>query len=124
MLLSFGGSDPDDLTRTAIDAVAGLEPEVHSVTALVGPENPHAEALRELAEERPRVRTVHAPPEVAPLMAAADVAAAAAGSTVWELAFMMLPSVLVSAAGNQDRNARGLTAEGIASKRPVATGRR
>jgi RimJ/RimL family protein N-acetyltransferase len=49
------------------------------------------------------------------LMAWADVAVSAAGTTAWELAFMGLPSLLLVTAQNQARSAAGLAAMGVAT---------
>jgi RimJ/RimL family protein N-acetyltransferase len=48
------------------------------------------------------------------LMADADIALAAAGSTSWELAFMGLPAIVVSVADNQDAVADSLVRHGSA----------
>lgn len=48
------------------------------------------------------------------LMARADVAVTAGGSTCWEAAFMGLPSIVVSLAGNQRETAEGLGRYGAA----------
>jgi spore coat polysaccharide biosynthesis predicted glycosyltransferase SpsG len=52
------------------------------------------------------VRIVRAPPSMAALMAEADVALSAAGTTTLELACMGVPSVIVVVAGNQVLAAR------------------
>lgn len=52
--------------------------------------------------------------EIAELMAWAEVAVAAAGTTAWELAFMGLPSLLLVLAENQHVVARGMIEAGAA----------
>jgi RimJ/RimL family protein N-acetyltransferase len=52
--------------------------------------------------------------DMAGLMASADLAVSAAGSTCWELAFMGVPMVVVSLAANQTPMADGLAAAGLA----------
>lgn len=62
-----------------------------------------------------RVAAGVSPAEMPGLMAWADIALSAAGSTCWELAFMGVPLVVFVLAENQGRNASGLAALGAAS---------
>jgi methionyl-tRNA formyltransferase len=53
--------------------------------------------------------------DMAPLMAWADVAVSAGGTTVWELAFMGLPALLCIVADNQEGAVNALAKEGFPS---------
>jgi spore coat polysaccharide biosynthesis predicted glycosyltransferase SpsG len=53
-------------------------------------------------------------PDIAPLMAWADLAVSAAGSTVWELCCLGVPMALVTVASNQEDNYRHLLAGDLA----------
>jgi spore coat polysaccharide biosynthesis predicted glycosyltransferase SpsG len=53
-------------------------------------------------------------PDIAPLMAWADLAVSAAGSTVWELCCLGVPMALVTVAANQEDNYRHLVAKNLA----------
>lgn len=107
VLVTLGGSDPDNVTLKVIQALQFLEmPDLEAIV-VVGGSNPHYESLQAAVTSTPwiqLVRNVHNIPE---LMAWADVAISAAGSTCWELALMGLPSLLIVLAENQ---------------RPIATG--
>ncbi|MGO9169174.1 MAG: UDP-2,4-diacetamido-2,4,6-trideoxy-beta-L-altropyranose hydrolase, partial [Candidatus Sulfotelmatobacter sp.] len=92
ILITMGGSDPDNITLKAIEAltqagVAGLE-----ATVVVGGSNPHLESLEQRISESGRFiglrRNATDMPE---LMAWADVALGAAGGSLWELLFMGCP---------------------------------
>src|SRR5207253_7688690 len=88
----------------------GLEARV-----LVGPANQHGAALAVAARQaRGAIELLPPSSDVAGLMAWADVAVAAAGTTAWELAFMGLPSLLIRVADNQIGTATGLDERGIA----------
>jgi UDP-2,4-diacetamido-2,4,6-trideoxy-beta-L-altropyranose hydrolase len=89
ILITMGGTDPDDLTAQALGAVmqAGLEGSESIV--VVGGGNPHLTSLEQLAaQSRNSVRLLKDPSNVPELMAWAEIALIAAGGTLWELLFM------------------------------------
>jgi UDP-2,4-diacetamido-2,4,6-trideoxy-beta-L-altropyranose hydrolase len=89
ILITMGGSDPDNLTSRAIEAV--LEARLAGVEAIVavGGSNPHLEALQRLSAAcGDSVRLLVEPSNLPDLMAWADLALIAAGGTLWELLFM------------------------------------
>lgn len=115
ILVTMGGSDPDNATLTALQAIEQLGRPGLEVRVVVGPANPHRAVLaREAGAGRCDVRLE--PPSMAmpDLMAWADLAVTAAGSTCWELAFMGVPMVTVVLAENQLRIAESLSAAGAA----------
>ncbi len=108
VLVSFGGADPHDLTPYVLDALSGLDLELH---VLVGAANPRADQLRARASDRVRIEV--ASTEVALRMQWADVAVVAAGSTCWELARFGVPSLAVVTADNQRPVGAAVEALGI-----------
>jgi UDP-2,4-diacetamido-2,4,6-trideoxy-beta-L-altropyranose hydrolase len=112
-LVTLGGSDPDNVTLKAVRAlqqIDGLETVV-----IVGGSNPHhAQLQAAVSDARCNMRMVHNPTNVPELMAWADVAVSASGSTCWELAFMGLPGVLIVLALNQQGVAIELERQGVA----------
>jgi UDP-2,4-diacetamido-2,4,6-trideoxy-beta-L-altropyranose hydrolase len=115
VLVTMGGADADNVTLKVIQALGQLAGNDWEAVVVVGLANSHAASLRKAIREIPfPVRLEEASPDVAPLMAWADIAVAAAGSTSWELCFMTLPSVLVELAANQTGLARALHDRGVA----------
>ncbi len=109
LLVTLGGSDPANLTARVVGALRPIGERGSQIKVVLGPANPHASLLRrELASFR-NLYLLHAPPDMPSLMAEADIAVSAAGSTCWELAFMGLPSILLAVAENQ-RTLAGLLA--------------
>ncbi|MBK1725452.1 UDP-2,4-diacetamido-2,4,6-trideoxy-beta-L-altropyranose hydrolase [Halorhodospira neutriphila] len=109
----FGGTDPDNLTGRALEALS--EPAFRGVAidVVVGPNNPHREALAAQAEARPGT-TLHAPrPHLGDLMAAADLAIGAGGTTTWERCCLGLPSLVVSIADNQRPACEAMADDGV-----------
>ena len=111
VLVSFGGSDPANITRKVIDRLAaGRQANLH-VIVVAGAANLHVDSLRRAAANAPFRCELHVAVEnLVPLMAWADVAVSAAGSTVWELAAMQLPALIGASEDNQLAVLRGLAA--------------
>ncbi len=93
LLVTLGGSDPENVTENVVRALAPH----HTVdaTVVVGGANPRLERLEALAASagahiriRANVRSMAA------IMSRSDVAISSGGSTVWELAFMGLPAIV------------------------------
>lgn len=102
ILLTLGGVDAPNVTRTVLAALSQMHHIPLEIVVIVGAANPHWKSLVTIAEESPHQvqlrRNVTSMPE---LLAWADLAIAAAGSTCWELLFMGLPSILIELADNQ-----------------------
>jgi spore coat polysaccharide biosynthesis predicted glycosyltransferase SpsG len=115
LLVTFGGSDPENGTADALQALPMLPLPAMNVRVLVGASNPHCAALQRLAATLPHsVELQTDTKRIASEMAWADLAISAAGGTSWELAFMGLPSLLITLAENQHGSAQYLNRHGIA----------
>jgi UDP-2,4-diacetamido-2,4,6-trideoxy-beta-L-altropyranose hydrolase len=109
VLVTLGGSDPENVTPRAVTALRGLGLEAE---VLVGMANPHRAEVEAAARGSDTIR-VRFNANVPDLMAWADFAFAAAGSTCWELAFMGLPGLLIVQAENQAPVAASCHSAGI-----------
>jgi UDP-2,4-diacetamido-2,4,6-trideoxy-beta-L-altropyranose hydrolase len=114
LVVTFGGADPRRLTRRALEALSRSARDAFHVTAVVGGANPDHSALLALAGERPgRIELRHNVSDMAGLLARADLALSSGGSTVWELARMGVPSLIVETATAEPMLAGGLAATGL-----------
>jgi len=104
VLVTLGGSDPSNVTGKVVKALRMVE-DVEGVV-VVGGSNPHWSSLK---ADRRKLATafelVVDPKNMPELMARADIAITAAGATLWEMAFMGLPSLVILLADNQRINA-------------------
>ena len=101
VLVFFGGVDTHNLTSLALEGLMAPELAHLAVDVVVGPQAPHRAAVAELVARRPHT-TLHGPlPSLAGLIARADLAIGAGGSTTWERACLGLPALVVSVASNQ-----------------------
>jgi UDP-2,4-diacetamido-2,4,6-trideoxy-beta-L-altropyranose hydrolase len=102
VLVTIGGSDPNNLSLKILESMALLRRPELQVVMVVGGSNPHLQALQSAAERRPvSIRIVQNALDMPALMAWADVAVSAAGGTSYELCYMGLPSLLFVVADNQ-----------------------
>ncbi|MDR9404932.1 MAG: UDP-2,4-diacetamido-2,4,6-trideoxy-beta-L-altropyranose hydrolase, partial [Halothece sp. Uz-M2-17] len=114
IFVTLGGSDPDNVTLKVMHALSAIETEALEVVVIVGGSNPHYEQLQAVAPVSPVSMTLKQNVTNMPeWMAWADVAIAAGGSTNWELAFMGLPSVIITVAENQSAIAQQLGKMGV-----------
>lgn len=109
----FGGSDPDNLTGKALEALSGARMRHLMVDVVVGVNYQHHEQLRGQVASRPGT-AIHGPRlHLADLMDQADLAIGAAGTTTWERMCIGLPSLVVSIAANQRPAAEALAQAGL-----------
>lgn len=105
VLVTMGGSDPDNVTGEVIAAIRELDLEV---TVVTGGSNPHVDNLRQVVGGMKRGGLIVDATDMPGLMAGSDLVISAAGSTCWELAFMGVPAIMVVIAENQRLNAAQL----------------
>lgn len=114
VLVTLGGADAANVTLKVIHALQLMSMPDLVVTVVVGGSNPHYAALEEAVAATPWIRLARNVTNMPELMAWADVAIAAGGSTCWELAFMGLPGLLLVLADNQRAVVRGVTQAKVA----------
>lgn len=115
ILVTFGGSDPDNVTLCAIEALQLLAAAKLDVCVVVGAANDSRAQLEEAVERSPvAIKLLTAVQDMPTLMAWADLAVTSTGSTCWELAFMGVPIVGTILAENQRYIAESLAEAGIA----------
>jgi UDP-2,4-diacetamido-2,4,6-trideoxy-beta-L-altropyranose hydrolase len=115
VLVTMGGSDPDNATLGIVRLLQYVDTPGLEVLVIVGAGNPHAKSLEAAARQSPvPVRLVHEARNMPELMSLADVAISAGGSTAWELAFMGLPTIFLVLTDNQRPVAESLGSAGAA----------
>lgn len=111
VLVSFGSTDPRDATRHVLEALLPLRSEIE-IDVAIGSAAPGLPRLRTAFG---RGIALHVDtPDMAGLMAQADLGIGAGGATAWERCCLGLPAVLTTLADNQRANARALAARGAA----------
>ncbi|MGD0283921.1 MAG: UDP-2,4-diacetamido-2,4,6-trideoxy-beta-L-altropyranose hydrolase [Dissulfurispiraceae bacterium] len=114
VLVTVGGGDPDNVTLRMMEALGRIDIPGIEAVVLAGAANRHYAGLQAAANCSPaKIRLESNASDMPSLMAWADIALGAAGSTSWERAFMGLPSLVVVLAANQKPLARELAAVGV-----------
>lgn len=112
ILVTLGGSDRENMTLKILQALAPIK-DIH-VTAVLGAANPHREEIEKWLTEAKNVTLINNSSDISSLMAKADLAISATGSTTWEILSMGLPLITGVIADNQEPAAKVLGEEGIA----------
>lgn len=116
-LVTMGGSDPEGTTPAAVRAFDGLGLEV---TVVVGPGFSNRDNIEIAVSETDAVCGLRCNPRDLPeLMAGADLAVSASGSTVYELLALGTPTIAVPVADNQELIARALDGRGVLEGLPL-----
>ncbi|MFA4823708.1 MAG: UDP-2,4-diacetamido-2,4,6-trideoxy-beta-L-altropyranose hydrolase [Methanoregula sp.] len=110
ILITLGGSDPANVTLKVIEAVKEIDVSDLEVTVVVGGANQNFDRLCEAVNDQAGFRLIKNAENMPELMAWADIAISAGGSTCWELAFMGLPSCIIALAENQRKSSESLFA--------------
>jgi len=102
VLVTMGGSDPNNVTLKVIQALQQVDIDGLEAIVVVGGSNPHYGELQSAVQDsRFPIRLESNVTNMPELMACAEMAVIAAGGTVWELLFMGCPVVSYARNGLQ-----------------------
>jgi UDP-2,4-diacetamido-2,4,6-trideoxy-beta-L-altropyranose hydrolase len=119
VLVTLGGADPDNVTGKILEA---LFPFDINCKIVIGGSNPHLAQLQsEIRNSKSGIELLADVSDMPGLMAWADIAIAAGGTTSWELAFMGVPSLMFILAENQRLVVDALATAGVACKTSLQT---
>jgi len=115
VLIYFGGgADHADLTGQAVRAFDHKELADVQLDVVVSAAYAHLPSLQAFAAQRGKVSLHSQLPDLADLMAQADLAIGAGGATTWERCCLKLPSILVVCALNQEFIGKTVSGAGAA----------
>jgi len=109
VLVTMGGSDPENMTECVVEALALVGRADVEAIVVVGGSTRDSEWMERLDKyPKQQISLRRDVANIAELMAWADVAVSSAGTTCWELCLLALPALLVDVAKNQTALAREL----------------
>ncbi len=112
VLVTMGGADPFNITELVVNAleqISGIE-----VTVVMGPAFRPSHFLERFIErKKPAFRFLSNVADMAPLMRSSHIAFTAVGTTVYELAYLGVPSVLISNYPGDESDLRELKDLGV-----------
>ena len=101
-MVTLGGGDSIEPTIKVVEAIREADLVDLETVIVIGPISPDHQALETaISEAGCKIRLVHNAGNMPELMAWADMAVSAGGSTCWEMAFMRLPNIVLTTADNQ-----------------------
>lgn len=112
ILIFLGGTDPTNETGKALEAIRSLDRPDIAVDVIVGASNPHKDGIRSLCAALPKCNYHCQVNNMAEMMAQADLAIGAGGSSTWERCFLGLPAVTIVVAKNQARTTAAVAKRG------------
>ena len=111
ILVYFGGVDAENLTGQVLDVLIKLNLSIQ-VTVVIGQQHPQKEKIQQLCAQHRFVCHVQTA-QMASIMAEADLAIGAGGTSVWERCSLGLPSLCVATAENQRQQLHDLQFAGM-----------
>lgn len=115
ILISVGGADPMALTLPVVRCVArALDPSAPDgrIDVVIGPGFADRDGISAgVLMEAPRAM-VHKAPDIGALMSAADLAVSAGGGTLYELAYLGVPTLALPETADERLNARAVARSG------------
>lgn len=118
LLVSLGGTDSDNVTGAVLEAIAQSRLPL-AVDVVMGAKAPHLEAVKAMAAALPGATLHVGVSDMAGLMAQADLAVGAGGTSTWERCCLGLPTLMLVIADNQRDVARLVARAGAAEIVPV-----
>jgi spore coat polysaccharide biosynthesis predicted glycosyltransferase SpsG len=111
IVITFGGSDHDDVTVQALEALAYVDGDFE-ISAILGPA--YVGQAEEVGRRDPRVQLLRNLPDIAPIMGSADIAISSSGGTASEMAYLGIPMVLMALSTDQIPVAQAMSKQGAA----------
>lgn len=115
LLVTMGGSDPDNVSADVLEA---LEPFVEEfplqISAVLGIMNPHFDDLKKRFKDSAAIILMHDVGDMPSLIRRTDIVITGAGTTSGEIAFLGIPMITVILSENQKRVAQALHNAGAA----------
>jgi UDP-2,4-diacetamido-2,4,6-trideoxy-beta-L-altropyranose hydrolase len=115
VLVSYGGSDPDNESGKALDAIASLGLRAPQTELVLGTGNPRRQAIAERARIMNTVRVHEQTDEMARLISDCDLALGGCGVSAWERCALGMPALVTVMAEHQSESARILHKRGAVS---------
>ena len=115
LLVTLGGSDPDNVTAAVLRALHGADLAGAQVRVIAGGSNRYVAELRtEAARSSFAMEVRENVSDMPAQMEWADLAISGSGSTCWETAYLGLPAIVVVLSSDQKKIAEELERRGIA----------
>lgn len=113
IFINFGGNDQKNMILQTLQKLVEIGYR-GAIDVVFGVMAPHRESVEEYAKKMPNDIAFYTNPDMAQLLARADLAVGAPGVSAWERFCMGLPTVLLQTADNQGFTYQALVKDGLA----------
>lgn len=113
LLVTLGGSDHENITQKVVDAIQQIKVNGLNVIIVAAHNSHYRELKSKVQRSKVTMQLKRNISNISDLMAWADVAVSAGGTSTWELAFMGLPALSIAIADNQCQVVEELSKAGI-----------
>lgn len=115
LLVTLGGSDPDNVTLVILEALDTIPVQDFEITVICGAANEHIATLEDAARRlRKPVRLLKNVRDMGEVLVCADMAISAPGASATEFAAVGVPMLLITMAENHARTGEEFAARGFA----------
>jgi len=114
LLISIGGTDPDNITEQIINSLITLknrQPDI-AIQVVASPMSVHLKQLKTIVHKYKWIEIIVSPKSMAKLILDADIAIGASGATAWERCCLGLPTLTFVSAKNQETIAKNIAQAG------------
>lgn len=101
LFIFFGGMDSTSETLKALRALQQSDDQLSHVDVVCGARNPDLDEITQICEAQGYALHINTP-DMAQLIAQADIGLGAGGVNTWERCFLQLPTLVISVAENQE----------------------
>jgi len=102
ILIFFGGSDPNNATLRTLNLINDINLENITVEVVVGSTNKHKDEIQKICNNNRNFNFHCQINYFSKLISECDLCIGAGGINLWERIFMLLPTITISVAENQD----------------------
>ncbi|PKG81129.1 UDP-2,4-diacetamido-2,4,6-trideoxy-beta-L-altropyranose hydrolase [Colwellia sp. 75C3] len=110
VLITLGGTDPDNITQTLLAWLIEIEKVLTelSITVVISEQSRYKESIEALIKGHDWINLSIKPKSMAALMILADIAIGTSGGTAWERCCLGIPTINIISAQNQQVNSVAL----------------
>jgi len=101
ILIFFSNLDLKNLTSTTLSALCSVDINFKNINIVISQKSPNYNKVKNMAAQLSNVHLYSDLATLAPLIAKADLAIGAGGSTHWERLYLGLPTLVITIANNQ-----------------------
>lgn len=101
IFISFGGTDPTNETCKTLEAITDFSDYDLEINTIISTKHPEIKRIQAYANHNPAISIHTDTKQMAALMATADLAIGAGGTTTWERCYLQVPTFTIETALNQ-----------------------